>query len=201
VLDEAVPDDVERIRAAVGRGRGEDALVTTGGTGSGERDLVAMAMDSLGATALFRGIQMQPGKTISLYRVGKRPVLCLPGGMGGIHLGYRWLVAPALRSMLGQEPEAPSLLTCITQTHLRRDLQAHRFVEARVFVAEGRLSAIPRPWGGSRRASVGGSGNGWMRVPPGEGEIEAGSVVGLLPQGDWLEPARGSDDAGDQRAP
>jgi putative molybdopterin biosynthesis protein len=201
VLDDAVADDVQRIREAVGRGRGEDALVTTGGTGSGERDLVAVAMDSLGATALFRGVQMQPGKTISLYRVGKRPVLCLPGGMGGIRLGYRWLLAPALRSMLGQEPEAPSLLTCFTQTHLRRDLQVHRFVEALVWAAEGRLSAIPVPRGGGCRTSVGRSGNGWMRVPPGEGEIEAGSLVGLLPKGDWLEPTRGSETVGVPGAP
>lgn len=56
-----------------------DLIVTTGGISVGEEDHVKPALADLGATIVFGGVAMKPGKPVSFGRVGGAHWLGLPG--------------------------------------------------------------------------------------------------------------------------
>ena len=56
-----------------------DLIVTTGGISVGEEDHVKPALKDLGATMVFSGVAMKPGKPVSYGRLGQAHWLGLPG--------------------------------------------------------------------------------------------------------------------------
>ncbi len=56
-----------------------DLVVTTGGVSVGDEDHVKPAMRALGATMVFSGVAMKPGKPVSFGRIGSAFWLGLPG--------------------------------------------------------------------------------------------------------------------------
>ncbi len=177
VVHGPVPDDVIRIQEIVRQRGTEQLLVTTGGTGKGKGDLIFKAMEELGAKVLFKGVRMRPGATVSLFETDGLPVLVLPGGIGGIEVGCEVFLRPGLTCLLGEGGGEMGWAECVVTEDLRRDPDASRFVEARIWAEGGRLYAAPVPrrprgWGvPSARA------HGWIEVPPGEGEIQKGCLV------------------------
>ncbi len=74
-----VPDDMENIKASLTKGIGvSDVVVITGGTSLGAYDLVADVLDGMG-DMVFGGVMMRPGRTISVYCIGGKPVFSVSG--------------------------------------------------------------------------------------------------------------------------
>lgn len=74
-----VPDEKAPIRDAVKKAINlNDMIVVTGGTSLGAKDLVADALDELG-DMVFGGVMIRPGRTISVYDVGGKPVFSVSG--------------------------------------------------------------------------------------------------------------------------
>ncbi len=101
-----VPDDLEeirgRVREAIG---GVDALIITGGTSVGERDLVPEAVESLGEI-LVHGLMIRPGRPTGVGIVDGKPVFMLSGFPVAALVGFDALVRPTLKAMMdaGEEP-------------------------------------------------------------------------------------------------
>jgi molybdopterin molybdotransferase len=76
-----VRDDAGALREAVARGLAEhDALILSGGSSVGTKDVAAEAMLGLPAPGvLFHGIDIRPGKPTLFGRAGARPVVGMPG--------------------------------------------------------------------------------------------------------------------------
>lgn len=73
------PDDPACIRSMIMKEISiSDLAVVTGGTSLGMKDLVPEAMNGFGKT-IFAGINMRPGRTITLYEVGRKPVFSISG--------------------------------------------------------------------------------------------------------------------------
>ncbi len=98
----AVPDEVDRVRAAVNEAvsSGARVVVTNGGTGLGPRDVTVTAVAGLGGVPLpgigeaLRADARSRVPTADLSRagaftVGNVLVLCLPGSPGGVRDGMR----------------------------------------------------------------------------------------------------------------
>ena len=177
VVEAPVPDDPDALRKAVGQGKGEQITLTTGGTGKGERDLISTVMEEMGAASLFQGIRMSPGRTTALYELAGRPILALPGGLGGVEVGFEILVRPALGFLLSVAQEERRVLECVTQEPLRLEAKEYRFVEARVWTSGGQLLAAPAPRRDRGWGLPVATGDGWIEVPPGQGEIPKGALV------------------------
>ncbi|MBL9060198.1 MAG: molybdopterin molybdotransferase MoeA [Mangrovicoccus sp.] len=75
-----VPDSFHRVKAALAQLSSRvDLIVTTGGVSVGAADFVLPALESLGASTIFSGVAMKPGKPVSLGRIGSALWLGLPG--------------------------------------------------------------------------------------------------------------------------
>ena len=60
--------------------RETDAIVTSGGAWTGDRDLVAKVLEELGWRQIFHRIRIGPGKAVGFGLLGDKPVFILPGG-------------------------------------------------------------------------------------------------------------------------
>jgi molybdopterin molybdotransferase len=76
-----VKDDRESILKAFENGLNtSDILVTTGGVSVGDYDFVKdIVMDKLGATVVFKGVEIKPGQHVIVAQVGNKFICSLPG--------------------------------------------------------------------------------------------------------------------------
>ena len=86
-----------------------DLLVTTGGSGVGRTD-AAIAALARRAEVLAHGIALQPGKTSAVGRIGKIPVIALPGAPGQALAVWWTLALPVLDRLSGRRSRQPVTL-------------------------------------------------------------------------------------------
>ena len=94
-------DKVERLARFIEKGSRADVIVTTGGTGKGEKDLVSGAVGTLGGDVLFHGVAMSPGKQALFAKLGGTLLFGLPGRPAATYIAFEQLVRPVLLQMLG----------------------------------------------------------------------------------------------------
>jgi len=108
-------DKVERLARFIEKGRRADVIVTTGGTGKGEKDLVSSAISTLGGDVLFHGVAMSPGKQALFAKLGGTLLFGLPGRPAATYIAFEQLVRPVLLQMLGLSqvflPETTAVLS------------------------------------------------------------------------------------------
>jgi molybdopterin biosynthesis enzyme len=80
-----------------------DLLVTIGGSGVGRTDATIAALAKLGQV-IAHGIALQPGRTSAIGRIGKTPVIALPGAPDQALAAWWTLVLPALDRLTGRRP-------------------------------------------------------------------------------------------------
>jgi molybdopterin molybdotransferase len=98
---EALGRDGASVAAALDTGAC-DLLVTIGGSGVGRTDATVVALAQRGEV-LAHGIALQPGRSSAVGRIGKTPVIALPGAPGQA-LGAWWTLAlPTLDRLSGLE--------------------------------------------------------------------------------------------------
>jgi molybdopterin molybdotransferase len=101
------PDDRDAIAAAAAAAHACDMLVTTGGASVGEHDLVQKALGPEGFALDFWKIAMRPGKPLIWGRLGRTPVLGLPGNPVSALICAVQFLLPGLAVMQGLPGGAP----------------------------------------------------------------------------------------------
>jgi len=97
-----INDELHQIAEEIEKGiRQGDLLLISGGTSQGKFDLVADALEQLGAKFLFQGIESQPGRNVSCSLLNNRLVINLPGRPSAGGIIFDLLVAPILRKIRG----------------------------------------------------------------------------------------------------
>jgi molybdopterin molybdotransferase len=104
VIAEAAGRDAESIAAALDAASC-DLVVTTGGSGVGRTDAAIVALARRGEVAAH-GIALQPGRTSAIGRIGKTPVIALPGAPDQALAAWWTLVLPVLDRLSGRQPRA-----------------------------------------------------------------------------------------------
>ena len=187
---EPVKDRTDLLGAALRRGLGAEVVVTTGGTGRGDRDVVAAAVAEVGGELLFRGVAMSPGRQSLCARVGQTLVFGLPGRTPAAHIAFLQLVRPALLAMLGlPRVYSPEVAARLTQS-LQVQADFTSFVHSRLLlggdVAE--VSPVGAAAGGLMAQML--AANSLMVIPPGREQVEAGERVRVQPLNLGLEALR-----------
>jgi molybdopterin molybdotransferase len=101
------PDDRATIAAAAASAAGCDMLVTSGGASVGDHDLIAQALGAQGLALDFWKIAMRPGKPLMSGRLGRLPLLGLPGNPVSAYLCALLFLKPAIERLSGLPGDAP----------------------------------------------------------------------------------------------
>jgi molybdopterin molybdotransferase len=97
-----VKDDPGKILAALDQAASEtDAVVTSGGAWTGDRDLVAQSLERLGWRQAFHRIRIGPGKAVGFGMLRHKPVFILPGGPPSNLMGFLQIALPGLLKLSG----------------------------------------------------------------------------------------------------
>jgi molybdopterin molybdotransferase len=175
-----LPDDADRIEAAVRKALGEsDLVLLTGGSSVGEHDYAPEVLPRVGRV-LFHGIAVRPGKPTIVAETRGRLVIGMPGHPTSSLSNSFWLLFPLLRR-LGHLP-GPGWIEASCRLarpgdHPSRDLSA--VLSLRVVDGWG----YPTFHGSHAVTGLRGV-NAFAILPPGTKRLRAGQrlAVHLLPE-------------------
>jgi molybdopterin molybdotransferase len=181
-----VPDDARALGEAVARALAEhDALIVSGGSSVGTKDVAADAMLGLpGPGVLFHGIDIRPGKPTLFARAGRKPVLGMPGFPTSSLVVFDAFVRPLLWRLGGEADRDPwpaqrrARLAEAYESVLGRE----DYVRVRLVARDGDPSDL---WaeplrGGSSALSNVVRADGLVRVEASRAAVGAGDLVEVL---------------------
>lgn len=115
VRAEVCPNDLGEISSRLGT---EDCqcIVTTGGTGPGQRDFILRAAQQAGFTPLFTGLTLTPGKSMFAAVRGGTLLFALPGTPWAVFALMHALVLPAVCWLRGRTLPVPGPILARPQT-------------------------------------------------------------------------------------
>jgi molybdopterin biosynthesis enzyme len=99
--------------AAVLAGEDADAVIVTGGTGSGARDDSVHALQRTGVVEVY-GIAISPGETAAFGMAGSRPALLIPGRLDAAVAVWLLIGRPLMARLCGAAENAPSWQSVLT---------------------------------------------------------------------------------------
>ena len=138
------PDDTSAIAEVAATAHAFDMLVTTGGASVGEHDLIQQALGGEGFALGFWKIAMRPGKPLIWGRLGRTPVLGLPGNpVSALVCGVVFLI-PAIATLSGLPGAPPPTRRVVTAVPLaENDRRADHLRATVAFDDAGRMVATP----------------------------------------------------------
>ena len=148
-----------------------DLVVTLGGTSVGRHDLVVDVVEKMGEV-LVHGVAIKPGKPVLIGRVGRVPILGLPGfPTSCLFTGYLF-AEPMVRALSGLPLSHRSRVSALLSTTVNSPPGKRQFVSVQV---NGK-QAIPVYRASSTITSMSRA-NGWIEIPEETTELVAGEQV------------------------
>jgi len=185
----AAPDTLPGIEAALRKALEADVVITTGGVSVGAYDFVHEAFANVGIEPGFWKVRIKPGKPLSFSQYDGKPVIGVPGNPISAMVAFEVLIAPCLRTMLGDpRPHPQPVVARLRDSYRRRPgrIEIARALATRegdeIIVALHRLQGS-----GSLPSFVGV--NALVILPADKAELEAGERVEAMLWGPGLRGA------------
>jgi len=174
-----VPDTAEALTLALRQGLAEDVVVVLGASGQGVHDYAGWAMADVGASLLFRGVAIAPGRSTAVAQHQQTLIFGLPGSPWATFVTFEMLVRPALDAMLGQSVTRP-LSAVLTADVSGLQPGTTHFVPVRLQPGQPHPEAVPLPdlLAVARTAT---SALGMLATPANRRHLLAGKRVQVLP--------------------
>ena len=157
-----------------------DLIVTLGGVSVGDHDLVQKALGTKDFALEFWRVAMRPGKPLIFGKLGKTPLLGLPGNPVSTLVCAILFVKPAIAAMLGTQCE-----TELLAAKLVRDLPANdtrqTYLRARLSQRDGEYWAEAFAVQDSSMLTVLAQADALIVRPPGAPAAKAGERVDVIP--------------------
>ncbi len=134
-------DNRENLREKITQGLKADALITSAGISTGDRDLVCEALEAAGVEQMFWRVDIKPGRPTAFGLKEGRPVFSLPGNPVSSMIGFEELVRPALLKMMGQTKVLKPLVKAILTGALYNETGRVRFLRVKVIETSDGLTA------------------------------------------------------------
>jgi molybdopterin molybdotransferase len=139
-------DTTDAVAAVADAVHGLDMLVTTGGASVGDHDLVISALQTRGLVMDFWQIAMRPGKPLLFGRLGRVPVLGLPGNPVSALVCAVLFLGPALARLSGLPAAPPPITTALLGAPVKpNDRRADHLRSTLQTGEDGRLIVTPFP--------------------------------------------------------
>jgi molybdopterin molybdotransferase len=175
-----LPDRTDSIQKIADGAFSADLVVTLGGVSVGDHDLIQQALGPKGFVLDFWKIAMRPGKPLIFGRLGKTPLLGLPGNPVSSYVCSLLFLKPAIAAMLGEERAADHIRARVAIDLPPND---HRqdYLRARLETKDGELWATPFPVQDSSMQRVLALADGLIVRPPHALAAAKGEPVGVIP--------------------
>jgi molybdopterin molybdotransferase len=174
---EIAGDDLRNLTESIGRASQADVVITTGGTGRSEKDLLSAAIASLDGELFFHGVTMSPGKQTIFAQVNKTLLFGLPGRPVATYVAFEQLVRPMLLRMIGLSqvflPEVTATLT--NSIRLKGGTFSFLFSRCTCGPSGPVVEALRSTRQGIMAEML--TSNGLIKVEPGEKFLEGGDRV------------------------
>lgn len=155
-----------------------DAVLTSGGAWSGERDLVRQTLEDLGWQKVFHRVRLGPGKATGMGIVDQCPVFMLPGGPPSNLIGFLKLALPGIMKLGGQRKNGLSQKDAIASEEIRGQDDWTQAIFGRLAIDEdGRC--LFQPDRQASRLKAMGDADALLTIPEGIDRIDAGSSVAI----------------------
>jgi len=172
----ALPDDLERVRAALRDAASSfDVVVVLAGSSAGSEDFTPRAIE-LEGELLAHGVNLVPGKPTALGLVAGRPVVGLPGFPVAAVVSARLFLSPLLRLLLGEPEAPPPTLRAVLARAMPSRADALEVVRVRLGEVGGTTYAYPLPRGSAAIVSWTRA-QGVVAIPEGVEGLAAGAEV------------------------
>ena len=158
-----------------------DALIISGGSSAGVRDLTVDVLRELGEPGvLAHGIYLKPGKPTLIAVCNGKPVLGFPGNPASALAVFREVMVPVLKRLGGEEPGPTSIVPRVVEAVIERSVSSAtgrlELVPVSLRLENGALMATP-VLGKSSLIGTLARARGQVRIPEGSEGLEAGERV------------------------
>ncbi len=174
-----VRDDMEALRAAIAGAGPLDLLVTSGGVSVGDHDLMGRLMGE--AELAFHKIAMRPGKPLLFGRVGRLPILGLPGNPVSALICAALFLGPAIARLTGLPGAAPRTIHAILGTDMPQGDTREDHIRTSLAPGPTALVATPFTKQDSGMISALARADGLIVRPPHAPAAKAGDSCRVLP--------------------
>ncbi|MBI1992052.1 MAG: molybdopterin molybdotransferase MoeA [Candidatus Omnitrophica bacterium] len=183
-----VIDERNLIRRQMEQAATCDVILISGGVSVGAHDLVKTVLREMGMETLFWRVNMKPGKPLLFGRLSvggsrDRIVFGLPGNPISCVACFVVFIAPYLKRVTGESEPANGLVRARLTQSLRKKEAKTVLLTAQLREDAGTLVVAPTPQQGSGMLTSLAQANAFIVVPEDTMQLEAGSVVEVLPLG------------------
>ncbi len=158
-----------------------DAIVVSGGTSKGTRDVMSTVLTRMGNPGIIaHGLTIKPGKPTLLGVTNHIPIIVLPGHPASCFITATFIALPILRFLGGRQDE-PLKLTArgFLKKRIISRLGLEEYIRVNLFLEKGRVVVEPIP-GESGLISTLVKANGLVKVPENMENLEEGVEVEVL---------------------
>ncbi|HLJ28605.1 MAG TPA: gephyrin-like molybdotransferase Glp [Candidatus Angelobacter sp.] len=180
VLLPVAPDDKAALNQLIQEGFSSDLLLLSGGVSMGKFDLVEEVLTDLGASFIFTGVQIQPGRPVVFGEVRSTPFFGLPGNPVSTMVTFDLFARPVLQALGGAFPVRLPTVKARLGKDFKTKTGLTRFLPAllRGGLYDPEVETIG--WQGSGDASAAARADCYMIIPPDRESIGAGETVSVL---------------------
>ena len=142
-------DEYDRLRSAIETAMSDsEAIVISGGTSVGTKDMVARIINDIGSPGvLFHGVSLKPGKPMIGGVISDVPVFGLPGHPAAVSICFELFIRPVLHKLSGLKERWPQYSSRTVRARLSKNISSTQGREEHVRVMleerEGELWAVP----------------------------------------------------------
>ncbi|MFH0941853.1 MAG: gephyrin-like molybdotransferase Glp [Chloroflexota bacterium] len=178
-------DRQHSLNTKLNQGLSSDLLITSGGVSAGDYDLVKEILAQRGEITFWQ-VCMKPGKPLAFGRIGKVPLLGLPGNPVSSMVSFEIFARPAILKMMGKPPVAKPTVWAVTDGPLENRDGRRVYVRAKVEKSGGRYLARVAGAQGSGILTSMSRANGLIVIPEDRKTLAAGEQVQVMML-DWDE--------------
>jgi molybdopterin molybdotransferase len=171
-----VPDDRLALLAALQQAAAQaDLIITVGGVSAGERDFVK-DLNTVGKVQGYR-VALRPARPFAFGTMYGRPLIGLPGNPAAALAAFEVLARPVVLRMLGRQPQPRPPVVATLSEALVQQPGPMRLLRMQVWWEGGCLRTRLAGHQGAGMLHSLAAANAWARMPPGVGEVPAGSPL------------------------
>lgn len=174
------PDDKTALGQLIQEGLSSDLLLLSGGVSMGKFDVVEEVLADLGASFIFTGAQIQPGKPVVFGEAGSTPFFGLPGNPVSTMVTFDLFARPVLQALGGAFPVRLPTVKARLGKDFKTKTGLTRFLPAllRGGLYDSEVETIV--WQGSGDVSAAARADCYLIIPPDREFIGAGETVSVL---------------------